>query len=302
MHFNLSIFKCLSINVYVFSGFVQHDKIESYIENRERFIKKGKGVDFRTAVQHMDEYASDSVVCIILFFYSSSKQVIQVNKKLQKFRSHANVKPKKNIIKIKTERDIELQLGIKVERSGGCEPITNKPGENIGSWATEKKSLIENIMTLKLENQQLVHNFNEKDAKLNSANVLVHELETRLKEKDLEFSVKLNELNKDLHISAEKDATSVKSISDLKRENSLLMAQNKQLQTLAQSEQTNSDSDENDFYEVQSLLEDKLVSERLYLVRWKGFDSSHDSWERESNLRCTNMLKKYKQSKKKNNF
>lgn len=55
------------INVYVFSGFVSHDKIESYIENRERFIKKGKGTDFRTAVQHMDEYVVNKVVSESLF-------------------------------------------------------------------------------------------------------------------------------------------------------------------------------------------------------------------------------------------
>lgn len=48
----------------IFSAFISRDKIESYIENRERFMKKGKGKDFQTAVQHMDEYISDSVVCI----------------------------------------------------------------------------------------------------------------------------------------------------------------------------------------------------------------------------------------------
>lgn len=47
------------------------------------------------------------------------------------------------------------------------------------------------------------------------------------------------------------------------------------------------------------ILDDKLVSERHYLVQWKGFDQSHDSWERESNLSCPTILKKYKQSKKK---
>lgn len=40
-----------------------------------------------------------------------------INKRIfQKFRSHAYVKPLSNQIKIKTERQIEIQLGIKVEK------------------------------------------------------------------------------------------------------------------------------------------------------------------------------------------
>lgn len=64
-----------SFTLNCFSGFVAHDKIESYIENREKFTKKGKGVDFHTAVAHMDEYISNKKVCsIILWVISSNKK------------------------------------------------------------------------------------------------------------------------------------------------------------------------------------------------------------------------------------
>lgn len=53
------------INVLIsifYSGFVDDDKIENYVYNREKFILKGKGADFKMAVKYMDEYLSDPKV------------------------------------------------------------------------------------------------------------------------------------------------------------------------------------------------------------------------------------------------
>lgn len=195
------------------------------------------------------------------------------------------------------------------------QPSANEPSNNeqniynaknsdrnsqVESWAEEKKSLINKIMALKSENQLLVQELNDKNIQLNSANTLKNEIQIRLNEKDSNISAKFDELKMKLQNSDEKATSCMKSVSDLKRANLLLVSQNKQLQTaLAQNEEVKSDSDESDFYEVENLLNDKLVSERHYLVRWRGFDQTHDTWERESNLRCTDILKKYKRSKKK---
>lgn len=43
--------------------------IEDYSKNREKFISKGKGNDFKLAIQQMDEYISDPTVWIIQDFY-----------------------------------------------------------------------------------------------------------------------------------------------------------------------------------------------------------------------------------------
>lgn len=45
-----------------FSGFVDADKDVSYSENRNKFVSKGKGKDFKSAVMQMDEYISNPEV------------------------------------------------------------------------------------------------------------------------------------------------------------------------------------------------------------------------------------------------
>lgn len=163
------------------------------------------------------------------------------------------------------------------------------------TWAQKKESLIDNVMALKTENQTLVQNLNDKENQLNSANLLKHELEALLKKNESEYSTKLNAMKTDSRNAVEKNT---QNISDLKKANALLVSQNKQLKTCSAQTERQNDSDDTEFYEVECLLDDKLVTETHYLVRWKGFTSSSDSWERESNLMCKSILKKYKQSKK----
>lgn len=57
-------------------------------------------------------------------------------------------------------------------------------------------------------------------------------------------------------------------------------------------------SSENDEYEVDSILDHKKEKGQMcFLIHWKNYDSSHDSWERQSNLKCTVLLNRYKKAK-----
>lgn len=54
-----------------------------------------------------------------------------------------------------------------------------------------------------------------------------------------------------------------------------------------------------DRFEVDRLLEHKIENgDRLFLIRWKGYEKSHDSWEREKDLSCPHILKQYKKTHK----
>lgn len=51
-------------------------------------------------------------------------------------------------------------------------------------------------------------------------------------------------------------------------------------------------------YVVEKILAHEIVrnggtTEWRFLIRWKGFDSSFDTWERKENLHCPAILKKY---------
>lgn len=105
----------------------------------------------------------------------------------------------------------------------------------------------------------------------------------------------------------EKRAHEGKIISDLTRENRLLVAQVNQLQSsIVQSVPTKNVASvkpdkvkiENDYFEVEKLIDDKIEKNvRYYLVRWKRYSSCDDSWVRECDLKCQSILKKYKASK-----
>lgn len=51
-------------------------------------------------------------------------------------------------------------------------------------------------------------------------------------------------------------------------------------------------------YEVEEILDVKTIKKTKHcLVRWKGFDEEHNSWEPRKNLQCTELLKMYERRK-----
>lgn len=193
----------------------------------------------------------------------------------------------------------------------GIKKEIQAPKRNIGSsvkqvpptedFAQEKQKLIDTIVALKSDNQKITFDLKTKQeecAKLRTeksilerdaiiATTKITKLESNLTHMQAEYAAKLNE--------------NQKMLLDSQLQNETLSARTKQLQTtIAKNERNeNAIKDGNDEYEVETIIDEKKIGKtRYYLLRWKGFGPDGDTWEKESNLSCPMILKKYLQTKK----
>lgn len=121
-----------------------------------------------------------------------------------------------------------------------------------------------------------------------------------------ELSEKLAAAEKTIEEMKKEKAATLGRSNAQQRELDSLKARMKQLQFGVQQntdreqekEQSAKKEDfEESLYEVQKLLKHKTIKkERNFLVRWKGYDSSEDSWVPESHLNCPRILKSYLKS------
>lgn len=88
-------------------------------------------------------------------------------------------------------------------------------------------------------------------------------------------------------------------IKELENENSSLEREMVDLKQKLKTLETQLRCYETNEFEVADILDDKFEKgKHLYLVRWKHFGSSSDSWEKETNLKkCPEILAAYLSSK-----
>lgn len=258
----------------------------------------------------MDEYISNptvhklnlSIRCTMYIYF-----IICLSQfRLQKFTSHAVVKPIKNKIRIKTERGIEQQLCLKKERkkdiSNQNSSANHLQAKKIDSnnWSKEKQHLVEQIVSLKAENHQNLLAMKNAQAECVELLRAKQKLEQNIVKTDDKCAKQINELKSQISVSqnafSAKKINDEKLIEDLAREKKVLLARIKQFQTGLQQKQIEDEKkkDENIEYEVEAILNHREM--RQYLVRWKGYDSDGDTWENESNLNCRKKLKQYHRS------
>lgn len=128
------------------------------------------------------------------------------------------------------------------------------------------ESLIDTIGKLKSEHQRYIFKLNKKNEKLEA----------------------------ELHTEKKQNAENQNTIEKQRSEIQALHLK------LNQFEMDESDKKTKHEFEVQEILDDKLIDGRKhYLVRWKGFDNGHDSWEPRKNLHCPDILNKYDKCKRK---
>lgn len=180
---------------------------------------------------------------------------------------------------------------------------TDRSHEN-EEFQREKQKLIKAYVDQKAENQKITFDLKQKCGeyqKLNEAKKLIDQ-DAALKAKELAtLKSAFTQMEKKLE---QKTAEYDKKVSLLKHEKQTLSAQISQLQ-LAMSQinrkMANEENiQESDIFEVEQILDDKMKGKiRHFHVRWKGFTSKDDTWERETNLiNCSDILKNYLELKK----
>lgn len=123
------------------------------------------------------------------------------------------------------------------------------------AWIEKKKNMIASIQSLQQKN------------------ILTSE---KLKSKENEITDLQNEL---------------KSLQARVQQNEIAVNQNTRY--FCQKIDTDGDNDKGDIYEIDELIDHRIRNEREFLVRWKGFGSEEDSWERECNILCSKTLNEY---------
>lgn len=212
----------------------------------------------------------------------------------------------KETVSIKTENDVEMQLGIKTEPQ---QPSTSSVTDSLtNNWQKEKEGLVQQIVNLKSEHQRVVLSLKQLQSEFSSLSLEKAKLNEEVSAKESlllgqkeELQALLTQLQIKFDEMKEQDA---KAIASLTRENKTLMAQVKQLQSgishhqkfeNSQRMSTNDlDAIDDNVYDVEAIIDHKGgKNSRKYLVRWKGFGASDDTWESESSF-CIEILKQYK--------
>lgn len=241
------------------------------------------------------------------------------------YHGHATVKFNKKIA-VKTERDIEIRLRVKSEpkMTASVVPLAhnkkisikiegNMPKVNalrqqpqqLG-WQEEKQTLIHKLVALKAENNK--HLLNLKKTESENSKLLLQN--QKLNENLSACNSQINKLKSKL-IACETEISELKSNAiktnnqmkaEFEREKKMLIDRVQQSQIATEKKQTitSRNSNAENEYEVDAILNDKKTrSGHKYLIRWKNYGPDEDTWEREDNLNCPTILAQYKISKQK---
>lgn len=220
---------------------------------------------------------------------------------LQIFTSNAN--PNNDNIVVKSERSSLVKTEKEIDEipyETDIIPSTIVSAQ-IDALKKEKEKIIRELVMIKGENQKLALQLQQKQRQLdqisNSSSLNAQKLTDNIH--SLTDNVK--DLKRQLEAEKMDHATDTKKNTDLLKDKKMLLAQIDELQSIIskcqkkslKNNENNNTEDERE-YEVEDILDHKILKrERKFLVAWKGFSRKDDTWEREKNLKCPDILNAY---------
>lgn len=150
----------------------------------------------------------------------------------------------------------------------------------------EKENLVKDFIKLQSQYQQTYFNLQESERENKQLKTEINKIKTE----KIELEKRLELLQ-----------TTKKPESNFGCENNRLQAKVKQLMRdslpktpLKTKNEVLTDLNESGEYEVDCLIGHKKKNGKyIFLVRWKGFSSTHDSWLSQRDLKCPALLKEY---------
>lgn len=155
--------------------------------------------------------------------------------------------------------------------------------DQIFTIETINAELKEQLATLSHDKIEMTNKINNISSELQAANTEIEQLRSKTSEQDGRIKVLVQENNSLRACTNQLRQQTIKQHDENAIQQSIEKPTNKKKRKMNE-----------DVYEVENILNHKLVNnERFYLIRWKNYDPSFDTWEKESDLSCPKILKNY---------
>lgn len=69
----------------IYSGFIEANNIEDYLPNREKYLNRGRGSDYKNAIAKIDEFLTDPLVIISFVLLIRYEKYFHMNSYSYKF-------------------------------------------------------------------------------------------------------------------------------------------------------------------------------------------------------------------------
>lgn len=172
-------------------------------------------------------------------------------------------------------------------------PTTNdivpSHSDKVKQLTEEKSKIIDELLTLKADNQKMFYDLKLKQQEIDSLKAEAKSMKIQFETLEKNGNFAQNQVTQ-LKLELKKSLAHIEQLENINKENIPVINECNNDVT----DNSSNDSNASQVYEVQKILNHRVVrGKRLFFIRWKGFDENEDSWVKEKDLNCPELLEKY---------